>query len=276
MLGTQGRLCRVRADRRQAQECVEIETRQPTGVAAHAQIPFYQPRLARKRQSQHQPHHGQEQRRASGIEPDHAGGGGSQFTDRAHQLATLPWQKAQPMQKMSALCHVREGPALKVAVPQQGQLAQKSLAHPHLELAARRPQSPGQRPFDEEEPRQEHQQRARCCQTLFEKRQALANVDGAAENQRLHHGPYPGERQTGEDGQEAQKPIGAQELDQFPCRARLVIGQHRGKLGRQRLRWLVRGSARHPQRERPTHQQRSFPVGPRGWARGPQGLRDKP
>jgi len=64
-------------------------------------------------------------------------------------------------------------------------------------------------------------------------------------------GPYPGERQTGEDGQESAEAIGAQELDQFRCRARLVIGQHRGKLGRQRLRWLVRGSARHPQRERP-------------------------
>jgi hypothetical protein len=208
MLGAQGRLRRVRADSRQAQERVQIETCQPAGVAAHAQIPFYQCRLARKRQNQHQPYHGQKQGRARRIQPDHGGGGGDHLADRAHELTALPRQKAQPVQKMRPLGHVGDGPALKIAIPKQGQLAQKSLAQAHLQPAAGAPHGTGQGPFDEEERGQKHQQRTRRRQALLEKRQALANLHGAAEKQRLSHGPDPGQRQPGQDGQEAQNSVG--------------------------------------------------------------------
>ena len=197
--GRQGALRGMRANGRKSEQGIEVEARQTAIVAAHAHVPFEQDGLAEQWQSNHQGGEQENERCRGRMEPHHPRDRRAKLAQRAYHLAAVPGQEPYPVKQMRAFGHARNGPTLEVAIPEARQLLQKRTAQPHFQASSGVPQRSRHRPFDQHHRAQKQQQRERRKQALLENREALANVESAAKEERLNHAADASNRQPGED-----------------------------------------------------------------------------
>ncbi len=251
MLPRQRRLAAVRAHRHQPQQPVEVEAPQRARVVAHPQIALRHGRLGDERDQQRDQPERDRQPRAARVEPGQSTRDDHDLDPGAGNLSAQRRERAQSVQEVRALGHVRDRSALEVAIWQAWNLAQVERAQPLLEPGPRAAQAPRQRELEREQRHQQHHDRPR--ERPGTARRAAEGVAGEAREESGAAGAIPHReiderpeqqgfgdgaqrRQHDPDGERgpAPAPVADQQAPELGrgARARLLDGG--AQLGRQR------------------------------------------
>ena len=194
MLAAQRPLGAVRANRYEAQQRVQVVAGQRTAMGPHAQLQLGQPGQRCKRYRDRE--HGEErrQRRAGRIDPGDARGGGGQLAQCAQEPARVRRPLTQLLQAVHPFGQIGDEPAVEVAIAEPRNVREET--KPELDL---QPSSGGQQPrrqrqLEGGDQHSEDEQRGECPQTLFANAEIAADVERAAEEQRLDHHRRGGHR----------------------------------------------------------------------------------
>ena len=128
--------CGVGTDGRSADQGVEIEAVQTACVISNTQVTLVQQGLPEEGRGDRDRGKADSRKGRVGRNDDHAAEGEDKLKAGLQRLQGHGWNAAQEMDGMTAVGHVRDRPALEVAVMQSRQLAQQGQPEAHLKLAA--------------------------------------------------------------------------------------------------------------------------------------------
>ena len=132
-------------------------------------------------------------RRASRKQQRDAGAGQQQLEHRAHELRTHLGQLTDLMRGMGTLRHIRRRTALKIAIRQSRDLVEEGDAQACFEPAAQAERHRGNRQLEREQDARQTDDGRHRRQSLSRQRQVRAEIDQAAEQQRLQDDARGGE-----------------------------------------------------------------------------------
>ena len=198
----------VRLDRNQAEERVEIEAGERSGVRPLAQVALSQPRLCDRGDGQRRRARGHGDDGDIGIEQRDADRRQHELERGPEELRAEVRQLANLMRRMRALGHVGRGTALEVSIGQARDLAQERGAQARFQPASKTERHGGDRQLEEQQDSRQRHERGDGREPLAGERQVRAEVEEAPEKQRLRHDAGRREEQCGEERQRRHDAVG--------------------------------------------------------------------
>ena len=236
MLAAHGPLGHVSADGHQAEQRVEVEMPERADVGADPQIALDEGAADRERGEQREGREQPRRQRAPGVDPEESRERDDDAGDGARDLGAERGASPQQVRGVRPPGHVGGGAALEVAVPEPGDLGEEGDAETHLEAAPRPEHAVGEGELEPQHQEQVEHERAGGAEPQPGQRQLPADLEQAAEQQRLEDHAARGDHDAGREDARRQQAVLAQEAPQRAPGLVRRLRQRRRELGGERRR----------------------------------------